>query len=62
MNARRFDPMENAPCSKCGAWPAPCAGLVARDPEYAARVVASVHGALRASDFVMRPLCAECAS
>ena len=30
------------------------------DPEYAARVVASVHGILRPSDFVRVYYCADC--
>lgn len=47
-------------CAKCGA-PATTFGQVARDPEWAARCVASVHGVLYASDFKRAPLCEDCA-
>ena len=47
-------------CAKCGA-EATISGLVARDREFAARVVAHVNGVLYASDFVTKPLCEECA-
>ena len=48
------------PCAWCGA-PATTTADRVRNPEYAARVVASVHGVLRASDFYRAPACEECA-